>query len=527
LEVHVVVSEVEPTPAEQQQRRLVRQLYRYRWVLVGVLLAGLAVLAVQGIGASPAYDPYGWLNWGWLTLHSHLDLDSAPSWKPFTYIFTLPYALFGHLAVKMWMVTETGVSFGGPFVAGRIAYKLVYDGTEQRWPARLGAVAAGVCLMTMSLYWKYWVTSQSDPMMTTVFLLFVDCLIRRRLRWALFFIWLVACGRPEAWPFLILYSLWLGWQQWQGGRRLELLVTAAALVSIPLLWYGVPVLCGDSWNVSSHIDKTSGHGIKSNAIRTVLSRFRDLMPWPVEIAAAIGLLVGLWRRDRTILLLVVIAILWVAVEAAFAIKGLSGAPRYMFEAAAVTCVVAAAGAASMMAVAWRIGSGLQNRRRLGYALQAAGVVIAVGLALATEPHIRGQWDLAHTQVNHERQRTTNVNALASTIRALGGVDNVKSCGTPSATVGWASVLGYMTHLNGNRIGWDTYYLVYGGQTTPAVLFTQWGATGWEVQTYNIPKADQARCSNMQAAYWKITPQHPGGYLTHGKPLPSKTVQRGP
>lgn len=519
----MVVSEME----RELERLHVRSLIlRYRWVLVCMLVGGLAVLSVQGIRASPAYDPYGWLNWGWLTWHRHLDLDSAPSWKPFTYFFTLPYALFGHLAVKMWMVTETAITFGGPLVAGRIAYKLTYDGTEQRWPARLAAIAAGVCLMTLTNYTEYWVTSQSDPMMTTVFLLFVDCLIRRRLRWALFFIWLVACGRPEAWPFLILFALWLGREQWRAGRRREMLFTGAALVSIPFLWYGVPVICGDSWNVSSHIDKTSGHGIKSHAIRTVLGRFRQLMPWPVEVAAAIGLLVGLYRRDRTILLLVGVAILWVAVEAAFAIKGLSGAPRYMFEAAAVTCIVAATGAASLMAMAWRIGSGLQGRRRLGYVLQVAGVVIAVGLALATEPHIRGQWDLAHANVvDKERPRTTQLNELASTVHALGGEANVKSCGTPSATVKWASTLAYMTHLNGNEIGWDTRYLIYGGQTTPAVLFTQWG-TGWEVQTYNIPKADQARCANVEAAYWKVTPQHPDGYLTHGRRLPGKWVQRG-
>jgi hypothetical protein len=520
----MVVKQAERRRAERPP--LLDLVSRYRWALVCVLVAGLAVLSVQGIGASPAYDPYGWLNWGWQTWYRHLNLDSAPSWKPFTYFFTLPYALFGHLAVKMWMVTETGVTFGGPLVAGRIAYKLVYDGTEQRWPARLAAVGAGVCLMTVTEYWKYWITAQSDPMMTTVFLLFVDCLIRKRLRWALFFIWLVACGRPEAWPFLILYALWLGRTQWRAGERRSLIWPALALVSIPLLWYGVPVLCGNSWNVSSQIDKTSGHGIKSDAVGTVITRFRDLMPWPVEVGAAIGFVLALYRRDRTVLMLVVVAALWVAVEAAFAIKGLSGAPRYMFEAAAVTCVVACTGAAWLMSMAWKFGSGLHARRRLGYALQAAGIVVAVALAALTLPHIHGQWDQAHIDVNHEHEHTTAINELSSTLRALGGQANVKSCGTPSVTVEYASTLAYMTHLNGNEIGWNTRYLVYGGQTTPAVLFTTWG-TGWEVQTYNIPKADQQRCSSMEAAYWKVTPQHPGGYLTHGNRLPSRFVQRGP
>ena len=44
----------------------------------------------------PGYDPYGWLVWGQLTIHLELDTNGAPSWKPLPYLFTVPYALFGH-----------------------------------------------------------------------------------------------------------------------------------------------------------------------------------------------------------------------------------------------------------------------------------------------------------------------------------------------------------------------------------------------------------------------------------------------
>ena len=43
----------------------------------------------------PGYDAYGWLVWGRQTLHWNLDTNGAPSWKPLTFLFALPYAPFG------------------------------------------------------------------------------------------------------------------------------------------------------------------------------------------------------------------------------------------------------------------------------------------------------------------------------------------------------------------------------------------------------------------------------------------------
>ena len=43
----------------------------------------------------PGFDAYGWLVWGRQTLHGNLNTDGAPSWKPLTFLFTLPYSLGG------------------------------------------------------------------------------------------------------------------------------------------------------------------------------------------------------------------------------------------------------------------------------------------------------------------------------------------------------------------------------------------------------------------------------------------------
>src|SRR5436305_81138 len=72
----------------------------------------------------PGYDPYGWLDWGYQTLRGSLDLGGAPSWKPYTYLFNVPYAIFGHWALYLWMLTAVSVSLGGAVFGGRVAYRL-------------------------------------------------------------------------------------------------------------------------------------------------------------------------------------------------------------------------------------------------------------------------------------------------------------------------------------------------------------------------------------------------------------------
>ena len=77
-----------------------------------------------GPGARPGYDPYGWLVWGKLLVHAKLDTNGAPSWKPLPFLFTAPYALVGHYALWLWMITSVAVSLSGLVFAWRIAFRL-------------------------------------------------------------------------------------------------------------------------------------------------------------------------------------------------------------------------------------------------------------------------------------------------------------------------------------------------------------------------------------------------------------------
>ena len=61
----------------------------------------------------PGFDPYGWLVWGHQTIVGSLDTNAAPSWKPLPYLFTVPFALFGHYQVWLWMIASLAVSLSG------------------------------------------------------------------------------------------------------------------------------------------------------------------------------------------------------------------------------------------------------------------------------------------------------------------------------------------------------------------------------------------------------------------------------
>ena len=53
---------------------------------------------------------------------------------------------------------------------------------------------------------------------------------------------LAALGRPEVWPFLLLYAAWC-WRARAVGRTIG---WSLGLLAIPLLWFGIPALTAKS-----------------------------------------------------------------------------------------------------------------------------------------------------------------------------------------------------------------------------------------------------------------------------------------
>src|SRR5205085_4650229 len=115
-------------------------------VLTAVALLAISTGIVVWARTRPGFDPYGWLVWGQQTLKWSLNTNAAPSWKPLPYLFTVPFALFGHYQVWLWMITLVAFTLAGALFASRIAYRLIAAESERRYPALVAGLvaAAGV-----------------------------------------------------------------------------------------------------------------------------------------------------------------------------------------------------------------------------------------------------------------------------------------------------------------------------------------------------------------------------------------------
>ena len=200
-------------------------LRRSVWVAIAVAIVGLAVLFVELTRMRPEYDAYGWLVWGKQTLHWNLDTNGAPSWKPLTFLFTVPYALAGNTQPWLWMVTSVAGAFSGPIFAGRIAFRLAAP--APRYARGVAAVVAGVGVLGIVGYWPLILIASSDPIIVSLCLAAIDCHLSGHPRWAFILLVLAGLGRPEVWLFIGLYTLWA----WRAVPRMRvLLVVGVAMI---------------------------------------------------------------------------------------------------------------------------------------------------------------------------------------------------------------------------------------------------------------------------------------------------------
>ena len=467
---------------------------RYAWWIVAVALVIFSVVIVLAAGGRPGYDPYGWLVWGYQTWHASLNLGGAPSWKPFTYLFTVPYTLFGHYALWLWMTTAVAVSLAGPIFAGRIAYR-VTAGPDRRWAAIAASVFAGLGLLGIQDYMHYVLSMQSDPMLVTVCLAAIDFHLSGHPRWAFVMLALGSLGRPEVWPFTGLYAIWA----WRAIPAMRWLIGLGLLV-IPALWFGIPEITNHKPNIAGQLALKSPRQLHSNKVVGTIDRFTALTYFPIELAAIGAVVIALIKRNRVVLTLTAAVVLWVVIEIAFTLHGFPGVPRYLFEAAGVVDVLAGIAVGWVLAEAPRLSAKLPRW---------SGIPVVVLLVASLVPGALARTRTEHRDIKHERIRTTEINKLAAMISAVGGYRHIRACGRPVLNVEYVSVMAWYVHLNTGYIGYRPQFEL--SKTYPIVLFTAL-PNGWAVHAYRSTPALQASCSNLTNALYVPTARHPHGVL---------------
>ncbi len=170
-------------------------------VVACVAIAGLTLL----LPSAPTYDPWAWIIWGREIAHLDLVTTGGPSWKPLPVLFTTVFSLFGSVAPDLWLVVARAGAIAAVALAFRVARRL--------GGGVVGGVAAAAALAIAPWWIRNAALGNSEGLIVAFLLATIDRHLAGDRRAA--FLLAVCAGllRPEAWPFLGLYGLWLLWRR--------------------------------------------------------------------------------------------------------------------------------------------------------------------------------------------------------------------------------------------------------------------------------------------------------------------------
>jgi hypothetical protein len=444
------------TPPRGAARR-----HRATAITVAVILA-LSTLIVIWARTRPSFDAFGWLTWGRQTLAWSLNTNAAPSWKPLPYLFTVPYALFGHGQLWLWMITVVAISLGGVVCAARIAYRLVATSPERRHAGLIAGAFAGAALLGIRDYTHYILSAQSDPVIVSLCLAAVDAHLSRRPRLAFVLACLAGLGRPEVWPFTFGYGVWM-WRRVPGSRPL---IIGGAVATL-LLWFGIPALTSRSAFVAGTNAEGSVRALHHNRVFGTIDRFLDMHETALELMALLTIVLAVIRRNRTVLMLAAVMVAWVILEIAFALHGWPGLQRYMYEAGALMVVLAAVGIGWLVpdARTWPAIKTLSGRPGV---LAALGAAVALVVVLALVPAAVSRVRTEHRDLQIERRRTAAIDRLGPIVARLGGPSLLAHCGEPLVSLQFQSALAWTLHINVAKVGWKFDRAIRA--TRPIIIF---------------------------------------------------------
>ena len=366
-----------------------------------VSLAALSLLAPW----TPTYDPWAWLVWGREVGSLELDTTAGPAWKPLPVLVTTALAPLGDTAPAFWLVLARAGGLLAVVFAFRLAARLA--GGPGRWFA--GAVAALGLLATVG-FLRGVAGGSSEGLLVALVLLAAERHLDDRRPQAFGLGVLAALLRPEVWPFLVGYAVWL-WLRGPDSRRL----VAAGLAVVPVLWLAPELWGSGDLLRSSERAQVSNPGQPALAERPaleVVEGFVTMVPLPILLLGLGATALALVRRERTVLFLASAVSIWVLIVAVMAEAGFSGEDRYLLAAAAFTAVLGGLGAGRLY------GATVPLAPRAVAPVGALLLAAAVALSL---PSARRLGD----ELAYAAELRTD---LAAAVERAGGRERLRSCG---------------------------------------------------------------------------------------------------
>lgn len=381
-------------------------------VVASVLLAALSLLLVS----EPTYDPWAWIIWGREITQLDLDTVDGPSWKPLPVLLTTLTAPLGEASPAIWVVAARA----GAIAALPLAYLLA-----SRLAGPVAGLASAVGLGLMPWWVRNAGLANSEGLMVALVLGAILAHLHGRRGWAFTLALGAALLRPEVWPFIGLYVLWLLVED-----RSRLPWIAGGLLTLPVLWLG-PELWG-SGNAFRASDRAQtpnpdSPAFADNPALKVVEIAIGMVPAAAVAGAVLAVVVALAaarragvdaQARRLAAGLGGLAAAWIALVAVMTVRGFSGNQRYLVVPGALLIVLGAVG------IVWAARALLGGRRptRLP-ALVAAVAALALGAAFVApdadllDPTLRG---IAYQGELYED--------LGLAIDRAGGAERLKACG---------------------------------------------------------------------------------------------------
>jgi hypothetical protein len=470
----------------------------------------VAALSAAVLPTVPSYDPWSWIVWGREVFDPHLSffVGGGPSWKPLPVVFTAVFGPFGAAAPTLWVITAragglmaliaayrlgallvgrgrdataaagasvahgepigASVGRGGPVAgsvaggepggasvshpepgASSVARREPVSASVAPWePVAAGLLTAAGVLLTQDWFY-YMFRGTSEPMLVGLSLWAID----RHLagRHVLAFVLGVAASliRPEWWPFVFLYGIWL----WRREPRPWLAVLIlAGWFSIPFFWFVPPwISTGQPLLAATHAQEYNGH-LGSDPFLEVLRRGADLQAVPSLVFALVAVAITWWQeRDRLILGLAAAAAAWWVLVVAMTLDGYPGLERFYLPAAGIICVLGGVGVVrAARLTADRIGAalgGVASGSRLAWAAAALLVAVSIPFTITRAGAARAARPTAAHAV-------TRFDQLTAAVAAAGGHDAVFPCKSSFAAANHSAqtALAWKLHVTLERVG---------------------------------------------------------------------------
>lgn len=421
----------------------------------------IPIAACIGLGAlslllpsEPSYDPWAWFVWSRELAHLELDTDGGPSWKPLPVLLLAFAAPLGdEVPVALWIALARAGALLGLVLGYRLAAR--FAGRPPALRAVAGTTAAVALALTPD-WFQFTAHASEAPLAVALMLWAVERHLDRRSGQALALLAVVCLMRPEVFPFLAVYAIWL-WRAERGLRR----PVAALMVAIPLAWL-VPEWIGSGHPLDAGSQARSAPywslSLAERPWLRALERLHNHAGLAVELLAVVAIAGAVVRRQRAVLALAAAAAVEAALFVAMTQAGFSGNPRYALPALAVLCVLAGAGAGKTAeaggAVAARVLAGRRPADAVGTGRVAAGARLA-GAALAltlvavlAAPLVDGRAGRLEFEAREVGRRMDLQRDLARAVGAAGGAEALRELG--SATTNRA------LHT---RLAWELRYAI--------------------------------------------------------------------